>query len=207
MFSISNLRITRVVESKPAFDGKITPTFEGKYLYFCPWELKHVTSITMTVNGNTAKIGIPNKPASRSQIFDTGGAIRTFKISGIRYDAEETIPNIDFIHKELNFARDPILGGNREYCYVGLSWLFSKMQVVLKGYQFYIGNADPTDKRFIHFPPFTADVVTNGWNVAVTAMSTEFPEDMPGAMTYDITMVERMPYGEVIYKPYQELTT
>lgn len=126
----------------------------GKFIILCPWELKHVTALTVSVSGQTSTMGIPNKPASRTQIFDTGGPVRTFKITGKRYDFEENVSNWDFINTQFNNAKDSEYGNSENsddtFTYVGISWLFSNLQVILKGYTFNIRNADPRDKRFIH---------------------------------------------------------
>lgn len=128
--------------------------------YTCPWELKHVDSITMSISGQTSTMGVPNKPASRTQIFDTGGPVRTFKISGRRYDWEEEVSNWDFVNTQLNVAKDSVYT-DKKYVYVGMSWLLSNMQVLLKGYTFNIVNSDVNDKRFIFTAmPSTSDCIT-----------------------------------------------
>lgn len=128
--------------------------------YTCPWELKHVDSITMSISGQTSTMGVPNKPASRTQIFDTGGPVRTFKISGRRYDWEEEVSNWDFVNTQLNVAKDSVYT-DKKYVYVGMSWLLSNMQVLLKGYTFNIVNSDVDDKRFIFTAmPSTSDCIT-----------------------------------------------
>lgn len=149
-------------------DGKLNE------VYLCPWELKHVESISVGISGQTATMGIPNKPASRTQIFDTGGPVRTFKISGKRYDWEEEVSNWDFIYTQLNLARDSDYK-DKKYTYVGISWLLSNMQVLLKGYAFNISNSDPTDLRFMHKSfPTTSSV----FHVSTQA---ELPSNSSGA--------------------------
>lgn len=120
--------------------------------YLCPWELKHVESISVTISGQTSTMGIPNKPASRTQIFDTGGAIRTIKISGKRYDYEENVSNWDFIYNQFNVAEDSEYKG-KEYTYIGISWLLSTIQVLLKGYTFNVRSSGFTDFRY----PYTTN--------------------------------------------------
>ncbi len=129
----------------------------GEKIYLCPWELKHIDSITMSLAGSTSTMGVPNKPASRTQIFDTGGPVRTFKISGRRYDWEENVSNWDFVNTQFNLASDSEYPSIHPYTYVGLSWLLSTMQILLKGYQFYIGNDDTTDKRFLSSEPYSLE--------------------------------------------------
>ena len=226
----------------------------GEKIYLCPWELKHIDSITMSLAGSTSTLGIPNKPASRTQIFDTGGPVRTFKISGRRYDWEENVSNWDFVNTQFNLASDSEYPSTHPFTYVGLSWLLSTMQILLKGYQFYIGNDDTTDKRFLSSEPYsleyaislavvpealphnegaiikyTGDAETyvknayyicdvgesssarwvryippadNGFNVALTSLSTTFSESEPGLMSYSISLTERYKNGTKLYQPY-----
>lgn len=115
--------------------------------YLCPWELKHIESISTTISGQTSTMGIPNKPASRTQIFDTGGAVRTIKINGKRYDNEEAVSNWDFIYTQFNVAYDSEYTG-KEYTYIGISWLLSTIQVLLRGYTFNIRSSGMTDFRY-----------------------------------------------------------
>ena len=115
--------------------------------YLCPWELKHVESISVTISGQTSTMGIPNKPASRTQIFDTGGAVRTIKVNGKRYDNEEAVSNWDFIYTQFNVAYDSEYIG-KEYTYIGISWLLSTIQVLLRGYTFNIRSSGMADFRY-----------------------------------------------------------
>lgn len=163
VFTVSNLKFSiktggdTVTVDREVFvneNGDILDGTSGRYVILCPWELKHVTGLTVSVSGQTSTMGIPNKPASRTQIFDTGGPVRTFKITGRRYDFEERVSNWDFINKQFNMACDSEYGSSDNtddsFAYVGISWLFSNLQVVLKGYTFNIRNSDPRDRRFIH---------------------------------------------------------
>ena len=115
--------------------------------YLCPWELKHIESISVTISGQTSTMGIPNKPASRTQIFDTGGAVRTIKVNGKRYDNEEAVSNWDFIYTQFNVAYDSEYIG-KEYTYIGISWLLSTIQVLLRGYTFNIRSSGMADFRY-----------------------------------------------------------
>ena len=192
------------------YKGINVVTSEGDKVYLCPWELKHVDSITVSCSGSTATMGIPNQPQSRTQIFDTSGCVRTFKISGRRYDWEEDISNWDFVNKQYNFAKDPALGDSPQsdgkYCYIGLNWLLQNMQVLLKGYVFSIINTDYNDNRFIYKKPnISAGVPDQGYNVALTGVSVTFSETEPGMLEYSLTLTERFKRGENIYKPYGPL--
>ena len=142
--------------------------------YPCPWELKHVESISTTISGQTSTMGIPNKPASRTQIFDTGGAVRTIKISGKRYDNEEAVSNWDFIYNQFNVAKDSEYKGKDEYTYIGISWLLSTIPVLLKGYTFNIRSSGMADFRY----PFKTNPKLE--DCIVASSITELPVDPEG---------------------------
>lgn len=163
-YEFSNLEYETTELVSYAGTKYIYPLVDNNYIYLCPWELKHVDSITISYSGTTSTMGIPNKPASRTQIFDTGGPVRTIKISGKRYDWEEDVSNWDFVNTQFNLAKDSeyVLknedtnySSDNRFCYIGLSWLLSTMQVLLKGYMFYIGNDDISDKRFLFSEPYS----------------------------------------------------
>ena len=119
-------------------------------------------------------MGIPNKPASRTQIFDTGGAVRTIKISGKRYDNEEAVSNWDFIYNQFNVAKDSEYKGKDEYTYIGISWLLSTIQVLLKGYTFNIRSSGMDDFRY----PFKTNPKLE--DCIVASSITELPVDPEG---------------------------
>ena len=154
--TISNFNVNGVsggdVDSVPRIIKVLDDDGNKVFAYLCPWELKHVESISVTISGQTSTMGIPNKPASRTQIFDTGGAIRTIKISGKRYDYEENVSNWDFIYNQYNVAEDSEYKG-KKYTYIGISWLLSTIQVLLKGYTFNVRSSGFTDFRY----PYTTN--------------------------------------------------
>lgn len=168
-------------------------TIGGKRVKYMPWLLRHVDSITMSVQGTTATMGIPTKPATLSQVFDTSGPVRTFKISGRRYDWEETVSNWDFLFTEANFATDDVYLSKGECCFVGLVWLFHPLQILQKGYNF-TATYPPNDKRY----PYKL----GGYNVSITGLSATFSETEPGLLEYTITLTERVQSSESTYTPY-----
>lgn len=168
-------------------------TIGGKRVKYMPWLLRHVDSITMSVNGTTTTMGIPTKPATMSQVFDTSGPVRTIKISGRRYDWEESISNWDFIFTEANFSTDDMYPSKGEMCYIGLVWLFHPLQILQKGYTFTIVNPD-RDNRYPYKP--------EGYNVSITGLSATFSEVEPGLLEYTITLTERVKTTESTYTPY-----
>lgn len=182
--------------------GSITAfmTIGGKRVMFMPWLLKHVDSITMSVQGSTSTLGIPSKPATMSQVFDTSGPVRTFKITGRRYDWEENVSNWDFLFTEANFAIDeqfPTIASqsNNQVCYIGLVWLFYPLQILQKGYNFSIVQPTSDDNRFPH--------KLGGYNVSITGLSATFSESEPGLLEYSITLTERIQTTERTYTPYK----
>lgn len=178
----------------PAVDRGGQPIIiDGKTLIYMPWLLRHVDSITMTVQGTTSVIGIPTRPATSAQVFDTSGPVRTFKISGRRYDWEEDISNWDFIFTETNFAKDSEYPQKGTMCYIGLAWLFYPLQILQKGYNFTI-ISPPGDKRL----PYKL----GGYNVSITGLSATFSETEPGLLEYSITLTERIQTTETSYVPY-----
>ena len=146
-----------------------------------PWELKHVTGITMSLTGNTSIINVVGRPAKSAQIFDTAGPVRSFTITGIRNEHEEDVSNWDFIHNEFNTVNG--------LTYVGLDWLDSKVQTTMRGYVFSIQKDSNSDNRFI----------TGMFNVSINGFSYNFVPDKPYNIEYTINLVERRQYGSKIY--------
>lgn len=151
-----------------------------RYVYR-PWVLKHVTEISTSLTSSTNVVGVPNYHASRSQIFDMSGVVRTFKIDGVRLESEEDISNWDFVHTEKNF-----LNGN---IYIGLSWLESKMQVALKGYVFRIIPVDSDSNGYLE----------GTFNVALTGVSVTFDNQNPQLLHYSLQLTERRAIGNAVY--------
>lgn len=176
--TISNFKVTGIRGGNIIMRPKTVKVKDkdGKEVdaYLCPWELKHVESISVTISGQTSTMGIPNKPASRTQIFDTGGAVRTIKVSGKRYDNEEAVSNWDFIYNQFNVAKDSEYKGKDEYTYIGISWLLSTIQVLLKGYTFNIRSSGMDDFRY----PFKTNPKLEDCIVANSI--TELPVDPEG---------------------------
>lgn len=203
-YKIEGLKCTLIKETSPAQEVNRYHTHNGKRIYLCPWELKHVNAVTFSTSGTTATMGIPNAPASRTQIFDTGGPIRTIKISGRRYDYEENISNWDFVNTQFNISTDAEYGGPTEYCYIGLSWMLSTMQVLLKGYLFYIGNEDPTDMRFLH-----SDVYSTEYAMKYDALPEEAkPKDEEAVIEVEgqYYICTTSPSDEHVWVPYAPST-
>lgn len=176
-----------------------------------PWHLKHVKSIQESESTMlTSKIGIPDKPAECAYVFDVGGPIRTFTISGERYDHEEEVSNLDFVLTQFNqqtlnsvehipFTTDTLPAA---YYSVGIEWLTSTMQATMKGYLFArIASKYVTDDRV------PVEALADGYgeifNVGITNFSFEMSSENPGLMTYTITAVVRniYPDGET-YREY-----
>ena len=187
-----------------------TKTISGP-LILKPWHLKHVKSIQeVGATPMTSKIGVPDKPAECAQVFDIGGPVRTFTISGERYDNEEEVSNLDFVMTQFNpqhlntteyipFTENEL---SSTYYSIGIEWLTSTMQATMKGYMFArISSEYVTDDRV------PVELLKDGYgevfNVGITNFSFEMSSETPGLMTYTITVVGRREYpnGEV-YREY-----
>lgn len=204
----SKFKISISHRTKTAYGEKIIP---AGLIELGPWELKHVKDITVSINSSSeSTIGIPDKPAECVQVFDTGGPVRTITISGIRYDAEEEISNLDFILTQFNMQ-----SFNGEYdcfksttqnnvCSVGLEWLTSTIQSTLMGYVFRITiDKDEKDERVPVVPLNNSETYIEEYNVGVMGFSCSFSADNAGIMEYTITLVERKKYdGGPTYREY-----
>ncbi len=178
----------------------------GYSLYrFAPWALSHIQNISETVQGTSATIGIPNRPASDVQIFDTTGAYRVITISGVRLDSEEYISNVDFIYNELNLQNVSESGSYTTYTYqVGLSWLVSNLQVAKAGYTLTFSQ-DECDNTFIMG---TAGApASETINVAQGNLTFEFSGDTPGLLSYTLTLTEKRSTGTNVYRPTNAFPT
>lgn len=177
-----------------------------------PWKLRHVKSIQETQSTMlTSKLGIPDKPAECAYVFDVGGPIRTFTISGERYDSEEEVSNLDFIFTQFNkqtinsteyYPFTGIAIGGTYYS-VGLEWLTSTMQATLKGYVYrVVSSTGETDDR-TPVEQFSDATFGEEFNVGITNISFEMSSENPGLMTYTITAVARREYpGGECYREY-----
>lgn len=161
-------------------------TYNGQSYAPRPWFLRHVTSINMSISGQTTLVNTAGRPASKAQIFDTGGSIRNISISGFRSDFEEQVPNWDWVFNEYNYYTND--SGERVYS-IGMDFYDSRVQTTLKGYILSIqGNAN--DPRY---------KVENDINVSVNGFSFNFIPNQPQTIEYTITLVERRKYGSKIY--------
>ena len=176
-----------------------------------PWRLRHVKSIQESESTMlTSKIGIPDKPAECAYVYDVGGPIRTFIISGERYDSEEEVSNLDFVLTQFNqqtlnsveyipFSESQVPA---TYYSVGIEWLTSTLQATMKGYMFArVASKNVTDGRV------PIDILADGYgevfNVGITNFSFEMSSDTPGLMTYTFTVVVRGEYpNSEVYREY-----
>lgn len=182
---------------------------EGTYT-LVPWELKHVKSYKETCSGACSTVGLPNKPSECVMIYDTGGAVRNFSLTGCRYDWEEQISNMDFIHKQFNiYNKSSIYPFNYEkvdetVCSIGIEWLLSNLQSTLHGYTFRISMPSEyshlNDKRVYIDNTGTLDYTVN---VGITGFNYSFSSEDPNIMEYTINFAERNVYDNgPIYRQY-----
>lgn len=175
-----------------------------------PWELKHVSTLEESMSGQITTIGIPNKPQECAYVFDLGGPVRTFTISGTRYDADEEISNFDFIHTQFNKQTMPTFyhamstKSTDTYYSIGIEWLTSMMQSISKGFVLRILCSDDGDGRMpIYNTLSIQDVQGQEFNVGLTGFNYSMHQDNPGVMDYTISLTERKMYeGGPIYQEY-----
>lgn len=175
-----------------------------------PWELKHVDSISEGITAQASTIGVPDKPAECTYVFDTGGPVRQFTINGRRYDYEEKVSNLDFIHTQFNaipmeyyvpFKKGKITSAY--YYSVGIEWLTSNMQSTLKGFTFkkVADEYDPSERLPIQ--QLSDGTYGEEYNVGLLGFQYSFSDAQPGMMEYSLTLVERSTYNlSRIYKEY-----
>ena len=181
-------------------------------IQLAPWKLRHVKQIQETQSTMlTTKLGIPDKPAECAQVFDVGGPVRTFTITGERYDSEEEVSNLDFLFTQFNkqninsteyypFTSNEISGVRYS---IGLEWLTSTMQATMKGYVFRVQSSENDSSDRTPVGPFDDGTFGEQFNVGVTNVSAEMSSDNPGLMTYTITVVARREYPDgPIYREY-----
>lgn len=172
----------------------------NKIIKIRPWHLKHVQSYEVSIDSQSTEIGIPTVPPDRAQIFDMSGPVRTFEISGVRYDYEEEVSNMDFLFSkpekspEYNW-KNPVTGAVEEGCIsMGIISMFSIVQASCPGFLLGI------------FPKIKSPTVdeeddlieTGQYNVALSNVSMEYL-DRPGGISYSISLIERRAMGNYNY--------
>lgn len=184
-----------------------------------PWFLRHILSFDTAMSSKSTEVGIPTRPPEKAQIFDLSGPVRTFTISGVRFDYEEEISNKDFFFKNLcgpykwTNAYDD---GDNTPCYsVGLTSLLGVIQATGGTVRYVFGvysndrkenddkyislNAvrdvwDPVRKEYRAKNKWDYDVgdyfiETGEYNVALTGIQMQYLEQ-PGGISYQIKMIE-----------------
>lgn len=170
-----------------------------------PWHLKHVQSYEVSIDSQSTEIGIPTVPPDRAQIFDMSGPVRTFEISGVRYDYEEEVSNMDFLFSkpeespEYNW-KNPVTGAVEGGCIsMGIISMFSIVQASCPGFLLGIYSK-------IKSPTVEDDLIETGqYNVALSNVSMEYL-DRPGGISYSISLIERRAMGNYNYSKLMEGT-
>lgn len=163
-----------------------------------PWHLKHVQSYETQVDSQCTEIGIPTVPPDRAQIFDMSGPVRSFELSGVRYDYEEEVSNMDFLFSKPSSSpkytwRNPVSKRVEKGCVsMGLIEMFSLVQASLPGY--FLGVYSK-----IKSPTAEDELIETGtYNVALTNVSMEYL-NRPGGIKYSISLIERRAMGTYNY--------
>jgi len=189
-------------------DGEYTVTFgtyetngTGSTPAYRPWQLRHC-DISMSVYGEEDIIGIPARPARITNVFDKTGPVREFKIEGTRIAQEEEFSNFDFLHTQFNVTPTQVSSTIvRNETRVGLEWLFSNLQVRLRGYELRInspvayinaGGNLQGDSRFLQ----------GSFNVGLADLQMRIGDGY-NTIDYTLTLLERTTYGLTeVYQPW-----
>lgn len=170
-----------------------------------PWHLKHVQSYEVSIDSQSTEIGIPTVPPDRAQIFDMSGPVRTFEISGVRYDYEEEVSNMDFLFSKPEKSptynwKNPVTGAVDEGCIsMGIISMFSIVQASCPGFLLGIYSK-------IKSPTVEDDLIETGqYKVALSNVSMEYL-DRPGGIRYSISLIERRAMGNFNYSKLMEGT-
>lgn len=180
-----------------------------------PWHLKHVQSYEVSIDSQSTEIGIPTVPPDRAQIFDMSGPVRTFEISGVRYDYEEEVSNMDFLFSKPEKSptynwKNPVTGAVDEGCIsMGIISMFSIVQASCPGFllAIYSKIKSPTEEDDFVEDDFVEDdlIETGQYNVALSNVSMEYL-DRPGGISYSISLIERRAMGNYNYSKLMEGT-
>lgn len=163
-----------------------------------PWHLRHVTEFSTRVDTTTVEMGIPGRPPSDIQVFQTQGVIREFTITGIRMDSEEYVSNLQFMRGKYSipYPHDDMTGVKKESVSVGLSSMMSVIQSAVKKYKLIIKRRDVGTVSAIN------DSLPVGvYDVALTGMTVEEMQQR-GTVKYKLTMQVGLQTG---VKPFTQL--
>ena len=172
-----------------------------------PWHLKHVQSYEVSIDSQSTEIGIPTVPPDRAQIFDMSGPVRTFEISGVRYDYEEEVSNMDFLFSKPEKSptynwKNPVTGAVEGGCRsMGIISMFSIIQASGSGFllAIYPKIKSPTVDE-------EDDLIETGqYKVALSNVSMEYL-DRPGGISYSISLIERRAMGNYNYSKLMDGT-
>lgn len=167
-----------------------------------PWKLNHVLSYGVTIDSKSTEVGIPTVGPEGAMVFDVSGPVREFTITGVRYDNEEEISNIDFIFSLIseNYTWIDEYGISHENCFsAGLAGMFSLLQVGIRGFVFAVLSSE-MDENFetkwipnpsVDYPGDDEDflIETGIYNVAFNGLEMEYLPQ-PGGIKYTIRMIE-----------------
>lgn len=161
-----------------------------------PWHLRHVVDFGVSISSNSVEIGLPTKPPEEAQIFDVSGPVREFNISGVRFDYEEEVSNMDFMFERVS-PTYRWYGPNDEQgtpnsISMGLSSMFGIVQASIPG--FYLGVFSKIDAGNISGMEEDDLIETGTYNVAFSSLSMNYLE-RPGGISYDLKFTERQKMG------------
>lgn len=167
-----------------------------------PWHLRHVLDFGVSIDSQSTEIGIPTKPPEEALIFDMSGPVREFNISGVRYDYEEEVSNMDFMFKNTSpkYSWETESGGIEEGCVsVGITTMFSLIQASIPGFYFGIFSSINSNNPSAGEDYSGVDLIETGhYNVALSGVNFEYLKN-PGGISYNFTLIERREMGRYNY--------
>lgn len=151
-----------------------------------PWHLRHVTNFRTSMNTTTVEMGIPGRPPSEIQVFQTQGVLREITLSGIRMDGEEYISNLQFVFGRYSdlYPHDDMSGNIENASSVGLSAMASVVQAGIEKYKLIIRRRD----RGVPVSEVEDSLPVGVYDVALTGINVEFLQGR-GAISYNMRLM------------------
>lgn len=162
-----------------------------------PWHLRHVTEFNTRVDTTTVEMGIPGRPPSDIQVFQTQGVKREINISGIRVDGEEYVSNLQFLFALFSpeYPHDDMSGTTTNAVSAGLTSMVSVVQSATAKYKLIIKRRNNENLSAVD-----DSLPTGIYNVSLTGFSIQFMQQK-GTMSYRLKLLVGT---ETSYVPFSE---
>lgn len=163
-----------------------------------PWHLRHVTEFSTKVDTTTVEMGIPGRPPSDIQVFQTQGVKREIDISGIRMDGEEYVSNLQFLFGLYSpeYPHDDMTGTPpTNVTSTGLIPMVSVVQSATAKYKLIIKRRNRGGLSAVD-----DSLPTGVYNVSLTGINIQFMQQK-GALSYRLKLLVGT---ETSYVPFSE---